>query len=71
MLVCLCKVVNDTTVRAAVRAGAETTDEVGAVCGAGTGCGGCKTHIEEIIESECAGCPRRAEPNWVPCAAHG
>jgi bacterioferritin-associated ferredoxin len=49
MYVCLCQGVTDRTIRRAVRHGAATVDEVGAQCGAGTGCGGCREALEELI----------------------
>ena len=50
MLVCLCKGVSDRVVRLAVASGATTVDGVGACCGAGTDCGGCRHAIQDLIE---------------------
>jgi bacterioferritin-associated ferredoxin len=50
MLVCLCKGVSDRIVRLAVASGATTVDGVGARCGAGTDCGGCRHAIQDMIE---------------------
>ena len=52
MIVCLCRGVSDRAVRAVIRAGAETEDEVGELCGAGTCCGGCQPTITELIDEE-------------------
>ena len=52
MLVCHCRRVCDRTIRTAVQEGARTTCEVGRTCGAGTGCGGCRPLIVEILEEE-------------------
>lgn len=52
MLVCHCRRVNDRAIRDAARDGARTFEEVGDACGAGTGCGGCKPAIAELIVSE-------------------
>jgi len=52
MLVCHCKGVNDRTVKRAVREGADCLAGVGRACGAGTGCGGCRGVIEEILVLE-------------------
>jgi bacterioferritin-associated ferredoxin len=52
MLVCHCKRVNDRTIRTAIRDGAKSIDAVGAVCGAGTSCGGCHETIDGLIGSE-------------------
>jgi bacterioferritin-associated ferredoxin len=55
MLVCHCRGVFDREIRAVVREGAQTLDQVGTACGAGADCGGCQAAVEEIIEGECAG----------------
>jgi bacterioferritin-associated ferredoxin len=52
MLVCHCHCVTDRTIRDAVRAGATSAAKVGSVCGAATGCGGCRDLVEHIVESE-------------------
>jgi bacterioferritin-associated ferredoxin len=55
MLVCHCLRVFDKSIRECVRSGAaRTADEVGEVCGAGTGCGGCRDTIEDIVQCESA-----------------
>ncbi len=51
MLVCHCHEVGDKTVRKCIREGARTVAEVGAACGAGTGCGGCRPTIEELVSA--------------------
>ncbi len=74
MIVCLCRRVSDTTIQKAVDAGATTVEAVGQVCGAGTGCGGCKEAIGEIIR-DCGSCenrcssPRRPVPSPYLAAA--
>lgn len=50
MLVCSCKAVFESTVRNTIAAGAGCVDSVGASCGAGTDCGSCVSHIEELLE---------------------
>jgi assimilatory nitrate reductase catalytic subunit len=50
--VCSCHGVTDSTIRAAIAAGAGTVEEVGAACRAGTRCGGCHPTIEHLIEIE-------------------
>jgi len=63
MLVCVCRVVSDTTVREAVAAGARTVEEVGRACGAGMGCGNCRRSLEAIVAEG-----RESEhPPLVPC----
>lgn len=49
MYVCLCAGVSDGEIKAAIRDGAETVDEVMYCTGAGTGCGSCVPTIEELI----------------------
>ncbi len=51
MYVCICYAVTDLHVDAAIRAGATTEDEIGAVTGAGTGCGGCRGRLCERLAS--------------------
>ncbi len=56
MIVCHCHAVSDRAIRACVRRdGAACADDVGALCEAGTGCGGCVPVVEEILEAEGAG----------------
>lgn len=50
MLVCSCNAVFEGVVRKAVSSGAACPDEVASICGAGTDCGGCIEHIEDIID---------------------
>ena len=49
MLICSCKAVSARTVRATIAAGAESIEDVGRRCGAGTDCGGCHLLIEELL----------------------
>jgi bacterioferritin-associated ferredoxin len=49
MYVCLCNGVSDRAVRKAIRRGAATVEDVGARCGAGTGCGGCRSELEALL----------------------
>lgn len=52
MLVCHCKRVHCRVIRDCVREGALDADTVGARCGAGTGCGGCKPMVQKLVERE-------------------
>jgi bacterioferritin-associated ferredoxin len=52
MLVCHCKAVTDRAIRAAVREGAQTRNDVAKACAAGMCCGGCGPAVDEIIEAE-------------------
>jgi bacterioferritin-associated ferredoxin len=42
-------VVKERTVRAAIASGADSIEEVGRRCGAGTVCGGCHELIDELL----------------------
>ena len=61
MYVCLCRVVTDKQVKAAIEAGARTICAVSKACGAGDDCGGCRSHIEDLIEDHGALAIRGAE----------
>lgn len=49
MYVCFCAAVTDAEVRACATSGADTVEEVGERCAAGTGCGGCREHIAALL----------------------
>ena len=52
-LVCSCFGVSEETIEEAAAAGTATTiEEVGELCGAGTGCGSCRMIIGEILRTE-------------------
>lgn len=50
MLVCSCKAVTDRAVRQVLATGASSVDDIGAHCGAGTDCGTCISHLEDLLE---------------------
>ncbi len=52
MYVCLCVGVTNKTVADAVAAGASTSKQVAAACGAGSECGRCLRTVRSIIEAE-------------------
>jgi len=52
LIVCHCKAVRESSIRAAVRAGARCHRSVATACKAGEMCGGCRPAIEQIIEQE-------------------
>ncbi len=54
MYVCLCQGVTSHTVEEAVSAGACTSKDVAAVCGAGVDCGRCRRTVRAIIEAHFA-----------------
>jgi len=68
MIVCHCHGVSDRAIRAAVREGAATRDEVARACSAGVCCGGCHPAIQAIIESELARAPLAALASAQPPA---
>ena len=57
MYACICHAVTVDEVGAAVDAGADSIEAVGAVTAAGTCCSGCHDHLDEIIEARCGDCP--------------
>lgn len=59
MYVCLCVGATNQMVCDAVAAGASTSKEVAAMCGAGTDCGRCRCTVRGIIQSELATTPSR------------
>ncbi|MBI3216846.1 MAG: (2Fe-2S)-binding protein [Mycobacterium sp.] len=54
MFVCLCTGATSQCVADAVAAGACTSKQVAAACGAGTDCGRCRHTVRAIIEAESA-----------------
>ena len=50
MVVCHCRVVNDRAVQEAVQAGARDVTTIGALCSAGTRCGGCVPALEALLD---------------------
>lgn len=52
MIVCICRGVRCSEIRAAVRAGAETVEAVGEACEAGTDCGSCQFVVQDLIDEE-------------------
>ncbi|HEY2285499.1 MAG TPA: (2Fe-2S)-binding protein [Streptosporangiaceae bacterium] len=57
MFACICRAVTEDQVCAAIDEGATTTDAVAEATRAGTGCGGCRDYIEDMIEERCHSCP--------------
>lgn len=54
VIACQCLAVSDRTVLGAVAEGAQTIADIGAVCGAGTECGGCHRTLERMIDAAVA-----------------
>jgi bacterioferritin-associated ferredoxin len=72
MIVCHCESLTDRQLRAAVRAGARSCADLMQACGAGTGCGGCKPALEELLVEERprAGAIARGREVRLPLVQH-
>ncbi|WP_375500146.1 bacterioferritin-associated ferredoxin [uncultured Jatrophihabitans sp.] len=57
MYVCICHAVTDTQIHRAVDTGADSLEQIGRTTRAGTSCGTCHDHIDEIVEARCGSCP--------------
>ena len=57
MIVCLCHGVRDRDLDEVIDRGAATVDDIGSMCGAGTGCGACLEDLEDKLAASvtCAG----------------
>jgi bacterioferritin-associated ferredoxin len=49
MILCLCQGISDHKVRATIRGGACTLDEVAAACRAGSDCGACQEAVLDLL----------------------
>lgn len=49
MYVCMCSDVNDSEVKEAIEAGADTVDKLASALGVSTGCGACEDMVKEIL----------------------
>ena len=71
MIVCVCRAVSDRVIRRAMETGANTVKQVGAACGAGTDCGGCKVQISQLLRGATpiagAGVTACAQGNCAAC----
>jgi bacterioferritin-associated ferredoxin len=52
VIVCHCRAVSDRTIRASIRDGASSLDEVAAETGASACCGGCEPTVNQILDEE-------------------
>jgi len=66
MIVCHCFCVSDREIRSCAREGATDLADIGRSCGAGTGCGGCRPEIANIVDAEQVGSRRAAKPALLP-----
>jgi NAD(P)H-nitrite reductase large subunit len=62
VLVCHCHKVCHRRVLEACDAGAESVEEVGRACGAGTSCGGCRPLVEDLIRMHRRAAASSGEP---------
>jgi bacterioferritin-associated ferredoxin len=64
MIVCICRAVSDQTIHNAIENGAESVQEIGTTCRAGTSCGSCVPSMQKMIEEKkrrlSSGCSGRA-----------
>jgi bacterioferritin-associated ferredoxin len=51
MWVCHCRRVTDREITSLVREGVDDVETIGQFCGAGTGCGGCHSEIERLVDA--------------------
>ena len=52
MLVCHCRGITDRQIKRAVREGASSVREVARSTGAGMRCGGCRSNVSQLVNSE-------------------
>lgn len=69
MLVCHCYGVSESRIRETVREGADTSESIRRACFAGGGCGGCRSAVVEILQSERALRDTRPTDEVPPLAA--
>lgn len=51
MFVCVCRAVTDRDIEEAVDNGVQHVEQLGELCGVGTGCGSCTAMAQELIET--------------------
>lgn len=51
MFVCVCHAVTDRQIVEAAESGVEHVDQLEELCGAGSGCGSCRSVAQELIDS--------------------
>lgn len=50
MIVCVCKGVRCSKIRALLEEGVDSVEALGVSCGAGTDCGSCRSALEDLLE---------------------
>ena len=53
MIVCLCRGLSDTELKATIRRGATSVSELASACGAGGDCGSCVNNQRELVDEVC------------------
>lgn len=51
MYVCICEAVTQDEVRAEIRSGAHSVEDLGDRTGAGTNCGTCRERLQELLDA--------------------
>lgn len=59
-LICLCNGVSERKVNKAIAHGAETVEDIGQACRAGTTCHGCHDTLRELLSERAVVAPTRA-----------
>jgi len=65
VIVCHCKALTDRDLRAHCARGAQSLEALAACCGAGSECGGCRPHVQMLLQAE------RAREAAAPVATAG
>ena len=68
MYVCLCQAVRDSEVQAALKEGCRSLDALTDQLGVGAGCGGCREHVQSLIDAHA---PQKAFPALHTARAAG
>jgi len=50
MIICLCRGLGETTIRATIARGGDTRERLAAICGAGDDCGGCSPTLDALLD---------------------
>ena len=67
MIVCVCHPTSDRDLDAVIDEGAQTVEEIGRRCGAGTGCGSCLGDLKDRLAARGANaCTRDCASDLVP-----
>jgi bacterioferritin-associated ferredoxin len=68
VIVCLCRAASHEDIADAVAEGAGSVDDVGARCGAGTGCGSCHEYIRGVLSAAGISCDDGQSDRPVDCS---